>query len=622
MELLSPWSLAWLGLLAPLVALYVLKRRRARKVVASTMLWEAALRDMRAERQWQRLRPHLALLLQALALVLGALALARPTGGAAVPTGARVAVVIDVSASMAARAEEGTRLSIAIREARALARDLPPAGAMMVIAAGAEADVLAPLTSDRAVLERALDELRVRGARADLPAAVALAAERLEGAPEGSRVLVFTDAAISSAVPLEASVPVEVRRVGDARTNVAITALDVRARPEPEAPDRAEVFVRVARFGEGSGEVRVSASIEGGALLSTRRLRVAAGTPEAIVMSADLPPDADGRGAVVRVAIEAIGEDDPLALDDVAVAPSPAARRLPVFLIGGAPASVERVLSADPDVELYRADRSALGDRELDGLFVYTGEAPDELSGDAIVVAPRGSSVFGVELGGAVERPAIVSWDETDPRLRFVQLSDVHLGEVRPITGAAARAVVTTDAGVAVAALERSGVEATILALDPDRGDWPSRPGFVVFFRNLLERARARRAEGGVAQGELGAPLRVMAEDGAAIEARTPSGRVFHGRATGDVAMIDVPAEPGAYRVRIGTRERLALRSLLDAEESDLSPRASFTQRDERALVATSEVAQHREAWPWLGLALLILLVLEALWATRKQGAA
>ena len=46
--LLSPISLAWLGLLVPLVLLYVLKRRRETRVVGSTLLWELALRDMRA----------------------------------------------------------------------------------------------------------------------------------------------------------------------------------------------------------------------------------------------------------------------------------------------------------------------------------------------------------------------------------------------------------------------------------------------------------------------------------------------------------------------------------------------------------------------------------------------
>ena len=92
MELLSPWSLAWLGLLAPLVLLYVLKRRRTERTVGSTLLWEAALRDLRAERPWQRLKPHLSLLLQALVLIVGAIALARPAGVGQIPNGARLAV--------------------------------------------------------------------------------------------------------------------------------------------------------------------------------------------------------------------------------------------------------------------------------------------------------------------------------------------------------------------------------------------------------------------------------------------------------------------------------------------------------------------------------------------------
>ena len=90
MSLLSPASLAWLGLLVPLVILYILKRRRTRKVIGSTLLWEAALRDLRAERPWRRLIPHLSLLLQALILILGALALARPAGAGHVPQGAQV----------------------------------------------------------------------------------------------------------------------------------------------------------------------------------------------------------------------------------------------------------------------------------------------------------------------------------------------------------------------------------------------------------------------------------------------------------------------------------------------------------------------------------------------------
>ncbi len=628
MELLSPWALAWLGLLAPLVLLYVLKRRREKKVVASTMLWEAAMRDLRAERPWQRLRPHLSLLLQALALIAGAIAVARPAGAGQLPAGARVAVVIDASASMATRDAEGrTRLDRARAEALAIARDLPPDAEMRVIGAAREPDVLTPPTRDRVQLERALDAITVRGGHVDLEAAASIAAERVRGAPS-ARVVLFTDAAFDGEVALDRELAVEVWRVGEPAGNTAIVALDVSASPTDERPDRAEVFVRIARFGEPT-EVRVSASTEDGTVLGTRRVRVGPDRPEAVVLAVDLPPDAAGRGAIVGASIDS--EDDALALDDVAVAPSPAARRLPVFLVGEAPASVRRVLASDRVVELFATDLDALARRraedasapELDGLFVYAGTTPSEPpAGDSVVVAPQGDTVFGVALGPAAAHPGIVSWEDADARLRFVRFNDVHLGAIRPVRGAAARALLTTDAGTAIAALERADGETTILAFDPDAGDFASRADYVVYFRNLLERARARRAAGGIAASALGEPLRIPAPDGAEVRVTTPEGHVRVARARGSIAIVSVPAEPGVYRARIGERERYALRSLLDPAESDPTPRATFTRAGGGRAEVTLEPVAHRESWPWLAIALLVVLAIEALWATRKGAAA
>ncbi len=624
MGLLSPWSLAWLGLLVPLVLLYVLKRRRERKIVGSTLLWEAALRDLRAERPWQRLRPHLSLLLQALVLIAGAIALSRPAGAGQIPTGARLAVVVDVSSSMAATEDGVTRLDRARELARSLARDLPPGGAMMVVAAGAQPEVLSAPTADRIRLEAALDRLRVRGPGVDLEDSVALAAERLRDAPPGSRVVVLTDAAIAGAVSLGSSVPVEVTQVGEPLINHAIVALDVRAHPTDDAPDRADVFVRIARFGAGSGDVRVRVARWGGAELATRRVTLEDGEPMGLVVSADLPPDASGRGGFVAVRIESIDGEDPFGLDDLAVAPSPAARRLPVFLVGDAPPSVTRVLAADRDVELFATSLEALAARDddepsLDGLFVYGGVTPERAPpGDSLVVAPREPSVFGVPLGDTTDRPTIVSWEEADPRLRFVRFTDVHLGAVRPILGASAHALLTTDAGVAIATLTRPDGETTLVSFDPGLGDWTTQPGFVVFFRNVLERARARRAAGGIPEGSIGAPLRVPVRDGQEVRVRSPSGQPLSAPSRGGVAVVPTPATPGLFVAEIGDRTRFAIRNLSDAEESDLRPRATFTRGAGTEGVATVEPIEHREAWPWLAGLLLVLLALEVTWGTRK----
>ena len=74
----NPQGLWLLGLLGPLLLLYILRVRRERVRVASTWLWQAAARDMLARSPWQRLRRRLLLLLEILALLALGVALARP----------------------------------------------------------------------------------------------------------------------------------------------------------------------------------------------------------------------------------------------------------------------------------------------------------------------------------------------------------------------------------------------------------------------------------------------------------------------------------------------------------------------------------------------------------------
>ncbi len=177
----------------------------------------------------------------------------------------------------------------------------------------------------------------------------------------------------------------------------------------------------------------------------------------------------------------------------------------------------------------------------------------------------------------------------------------------------------TTSEGTAIAAVQRSNGESTILGFDPSRSDWPAQPSFVVFFRNLLERARERRAAGGIAPGTLGDPLRVPAPDGAEVSVETPSGDALEAVGRGGLAVVPIPAEPGVFSVSVDGVPRFALRSLLDAAESDLTPRLEVTEGGERAEGALAEADEHAESWPWVAGALLILLLLEVFWASRPS---
>jgi hypothetical protein len=631
MSLLEPLSLAWLGLLVPLVALYVLKRRRTPRPVGSTMLWALAQRDLRAERPWQRLVPHVSLLLQALALMLGALALARPAGLGHVPAGARVFAVLDTSASMAAEDDEGRRIDGARAALRALARTLPPGGELGIVEGAGEPSVIVPPSSDLVRLEAAIDRLDVRGGRAALEEAAALAGERLAGAPAGSRIVVITDAAFAGTVRLPGAVPIEVVRVGADRppANDAILAVDARTNPGEGTPDRVEIFARLERFGGEAGDVFVSAEVEG-EVRASRRVTLTPGVPSSALLTADLPPDDAGQAPFVTLRIRrADDRPDALALDDVAVVPSPASRRLPVFLVGAVPESVRRVLLTDPDAELFALSAEALAERSpsepaLDGLFVLAGASPETApTGDVLVIAPDGP-LFGVELPAPVLRPRVMTWDEADPRLRFTSFAALHVASLRPLSLAAYTPLVTTDAGPAIASTSRPDGTITVVGFDPDLSDWPRQAGFVIFFRNLLEGSRGRRAAGGIAPGRIGEALRVPAPEGAEVVATAPDGSMHRSLARGGIAIVDVPALPGAIPVELaGGVRRFALRNLLDAEESDLRARAELVVDDGAGTaLAAREAEEPSEAWPWLALGLLVVLALETLWATRRGATA
>ena len=263
--------------------------------------------------------------------------------------------------------------------------------------AGEPAVVAAP-SRDATHIEAVLSRLEVRGGRADLEAAVSLAAERLRGAPSGSRIVLLTDAAVDGEIALDGrTAPVEVQQVGGEVANDAIVAVDVRARATEEHPDRADIFVRVRRYASSPSDLFVTARV-GDRTVASRRITIEPNGTESLVLAADLPPDASGRAPLIQVELsreaEAGGGHDAFSLDDVAVAPSPGARKLPIFLIGPPMPSVERVFRADRDAELFATTLGALAEREadappLDGLLVYLGDTPESPPpGDSLVVAP------------------------------------------------------------------------------------------------------------------------------------------------------------------------------------------------------------------------------------------
>src|SRR4051812_24749524 len=216
LELKAPSGLWLLGLLGPLVLLYVLKVRRQRVTVSSTWLWAAAARDLAAKSPFKRLQAQVPLVLELAALALLAVALARPASRAGHIAGDHVAIVVDTSASMAALEADGrTRLSHARDAARAVIHALAPGAQAVIIDAGREAHLVSAMDSDVRRLEASLEKLEPSDAEGRMTQAIATASTQLRPYAGNARLAVVSDGALADRDAFASSnLPLELVRVG------------------------------------------------------------------------------------------------------------------------------------------------------------------------------------------------------------------------------------------------------------------------------------------------------------------------------------------------------------------------------------------------------------------------
>src|SRR5215208_2288507 len=116
-------AIAALLSITALLVLYFLKLRRREMPVSSTILWRKAVQDLQVNAPFQKLRKNLLLLLQLLLLILLCLALMRPIWNVKPGAGKLTVILIDRSASMAAKDVAGGKRT-RLEEAKRLALDL------------------------------------------------------------------------------------------------------------------------------------------------------------------------------------------------------------------------------------------------------------------------------------------------------------------------------------------------------------------------------------------------------------------------------------------------------------------------------------------------------------------
>lgn len=447
---LAPQFLWALLALPVVVLLHFLRTRRRPRIVSALFLWRQASEAASVHR---RFSPTWLLLLQLLFVTLAALALARPVVSMQGPPDQ--VVVIDASASMAARDPDGVRMDKARTVARSL---LSGRRRSALVRAGLDATLTVPFTASVNEFGSALQTLTAADRGADLERALSLARSL---APDGVIHL------ISDSPPPGGRF--RYHPVGGDAVNHGITAFETSLGQAYLAvgsndPRPQEVTVRLLRSDEELARSSVLVPAGGQANLTF--------------------PVTEGEG-FLEARLEPPA-NDALDLDDVAYA----GRRVLDVVVEQESGPLMRALDALAGVD-YRVGTAASAAADLTVLF---GADPEELGdGNFLVFASRS------------EEPVyrnVRDWAQGDELLRFVDLREVVVGlsPDGPTEEPEGWEVLARAADLTPVLARRSGEAGTVVwaAFHPSQTDMVLRPAFPTFVANLID---SFRGESSIALG-------------------------------------------------------------------------------------------------------------------------
>jgi len=629
----SALTSAWLFLLlGPLILFYFLKLRRPRLEVPSLALWQQVINDQRVNSPFQKFKRNLLLLLQILllcALILAAMQPFWPTGNASAQA---IPVLIDVSASMAAKdaANGTTRLDAAKTQIRKLIDNLLPDQRLSLIAVDSTARRLTDFTNNQRVLHEALNALEVRPVTSRLEDGLRMA-EALTRTARVESVLLYSDGNVPGIIDFELPYRLNYQQLPDGGPNIGITEFNARRTTQGW-----DVFTRLEASGQSADKtvntddsaataMRQLVEVElyqNGELLQREAVGVSAGESSRVAFSLETTA-----AASLEVRLRPDGFDA-LELDNLAFLELPQPRNVRVYCPETL-SSYRHALLAMEQLELFPregvkspevVDLKFSGDASEVGptarVTVYTGEVPTALQ-----------PLVQIE----TELVDVVDWNRTAPLLRHVQLLDVQIAD-NPVSQPGIGERDYELAGFQVLAqgargpliLEQNtvgGVEYYLL-FHTDRSSLPYRVGFPILIANALQIALERSELAEARSWPTGTlpPRSVTPDTDFVVE--TPAGDTERGRSSPQGLLTGITAkDPGKYVVKQGSTEVARLGTgLLSASESQLSTVDKLQFPETSVSTAATTIQTDQPIWGWFALAGMALLLGEWWYFQRRPG--
>ncbi|MCB2154822.1 BatA and WFA domain-containing protein [bacterium] len=622
--LTTPWLWGPLFALLPLVVvMYLLKLKRKRVVMPSTLLWRRSVQDLIANAPFQKLRNNLLLWLQLLILLLLIFAFARPVMKLANLSGTTLILLIDNSASMQTQEDAGkTRLDLAKEAALEAVDTLSARDECIVVAFSDQTRILQTLTSDRTAIRAAINSIKPREVSTSLSEAgmilqgltTTMTDERVRIPREDTKTVVLSDGAIEDTVALADIPNVEFVSIGHTSNNLGITAVDVRETFTNTF--EYQIFCSITNASEEEKDAFVELEMNG-EILDLKGTRIAPNSTGGVVFT--LGEELTGLATLT------LDSKDNFPLDDVArvqIAPS---TDISVLLVSKGNRFLERVLMIDPRVHLSRVPPTDYRTTDEYDLVIFDGSTVGEIPPGNFVffhALPPGGDFTRNEQNPTIERPTVIDWSRVHPLTRFVNFEGLRIAE--SINYNAPKSSVMILQGLEsdlITLYETETRNILVVGFDVLQSMWPLDVSYPIFISNMIEYF-ARSGRGKVKASYVsGETIPIFPElDATEAVVTTPDDEQiefsFEGAST---AYLSETARTGVYQVAfdVGSTQLLPV-NLASEKESRIAPVPELEIGGQKIVGTEDVVKTNQEIWHWFVLAGLLILLLEWLIYCRR----
>ena len=591
MSFLIPTLFGLAALAGPLIVLYMLRSRRPRVEVSSTMLWEKAEIPVSSAVPWQKLRWTPLLLLQLAVLAAFVLTLARPFYREQTLLGPHTALVFDTSGSMGMSG----RLETAKTQALALVEDLSETNQVSIVEAGPNPRVLLAFGRDPTLVREAISSLEAGGGAADLSGAVRLA-RGLATPDRPTNVLLLTDGG-NQPLPEEPVAGAEMLRYDDFADNLAVAAWSL----EPSTEGTTRAFLNVINFGAENRTVQAEVAVNG----------LPAGTLDLEVPAQDsarqtTPIDA---GPGDRLTVRLLDNADSLPLDDSATLIVGSAPEQLVSVTGEGSPYLEALVDAVPGFTNQGEGTPAI--LVSDGGPLPDFDRPTWLIAPEATPAGVTASQFAGNLAVTYQRPG-------EPILDSVDLSGLVVGEAQVVDAPRWLPLVRAGDVPLILLGEINGQRVAYFTFDITKSNLPVQVGFPILGARILSWL-AGASSINASTDAAGTPIGLATPAGSVAQVTMPDGEV-RGLAEGSAQFADTDL-PGVYEISyvdaegVVTPGPIAVRTFV-ADESAGASREIATVG---AATETEEATVRIREWaPWV-IALALLLMAIEWWVGHQR---